>query len=538
MSNGKYDVIVVGGGIAGIATALELVEKGRKVLLIDRDEEKNFGGLAKESFGGMFFVDSPQQRKAKIRDNADLAYQDWCRFAEFGADDHIPRQWARTYIERSVPDILEKVTARGVSFMPVVNWVERGQYQPGNSVPRFHMVWGTGHRLAVTYRDALNACRATGLITLLFRAKVTDLVREGGAVTGVAGVLEETGEAFEYCAPITVLATGGINGNDAKIRENWSADWGGEPPETLLNGSHKYADGVLHDRVRALGGQVTHMDLAWDYAAGVHHPRPRKPRHGLSLVPTKSSLWMDARGRRFGPEPLVSGYDTFELVRRVCQQDHKYSWAILNLKIALKELAISGAEFNPAIRDRKLFSFLRTILFGNKPLVTDMLDHCVDFVTASSVPELAEKMNALGGGIPIDAEGMEADIRTYDAQFDRPASLRNDEQIRRLTHLRQYRGDRVRMCKAQKILDPKALPLIAIRQFVISRKSLGGMQTDLEGQVLNQAGAPLEGLYAVGEAAGFGGGGVHGKRALEGTFLGGCMLTSLYAAKSILKKVG
>ncbi len=533
----KFDAIIVGGGIAGIVCALEIAEGGQRVLLLDRDNPDKFGGLAKESFGGMFFVDSPLQRKGKIKDSAELALGDWSRFAEFEEGDIWPQKWAKTYIERSVPDIYEAVTGRGIGFFPVVNWVERGQYVPGNSVPRFHMVWGTGHELASVYIQHLKNKIKEGSVTALFNHKVTGICHQAGLISGVEGEIEKgTTEPFSYQAPVVIIAAGGINGSDDKIRENWQQAWGKNPPEIILNGSHQFADGMMHDAAKGIGGQVTHLDRMWNYAAGVHHPRPRKPRHGLSLVPSKSALWLDAYGRRFGPEPLVSGYDTWELVRRVCQQEQKYSWSVMNRKIALKELAISGAESNPAVRDKKKITFLKTILFGNKPLLEDMLDNCIDFVTGNSVKELAAKMNALGNPVQVNAEMMEQDIKLYDDQLDRPKHLRNDDQLRRIAHLRQYRGDRVRTCKEQKILDPKAMPLIAVRQFVISRKSLGGIQTDLESRVLDDQGNPIEGLYAVGEAAGFGGGGVHGLRALEGTFLGGCVLTARYAAKSVAKR--
>ncbi|MEP3247457.1 MAG: FAD-binding dehydrogenase [Sneathiella sp.] len=530
-----YDVIVVGAGIAGIVAALELAEGGQKVLVLDRDKKEKLGGLARESFGGMFFVDSPLQKKAKIKDSPELAYADWCEFAAFEADDHLPRQWAKTYTERSVPDIYEAILQRGATFFPVINWVERGQYKPGNSVPRFHLVWGTGQALATTYISHFKRHLASGNIDLRFGHAVRSLVSSGGKVSGVEGMQEEVGIPFSVSGPVVIIAAGGINGSDEKIRAHWQKTWGEKPPQEILNGSHEFADGTLHDAADKVGGAVTHLDRMWNYAAGVHHPRPRKPRHGLSLVPSKSALWMNAEGRRFGPEPLVSGYDTWELVRRICEQEHGYSWAIMNRKIAVKELAISGAEFNPAIRDKKKITFLKTVLFGNKPLLQDMVENCLDFVTGTSVAELAANMNALGNPAQVDAAGMDADIRAYDAQLDRPRHLRNDAQISRIQHLRQYRGDKVRICKEQKILDPSAGPLIAVRQYIISRKSLGGIQTDLQSRVLDQKGEPIDGLYAIGEAAGFGGGGVHGLRALEGTFLGGCVLTARYAAKSILK---
>lgn len=529
----KADAIIIGAGLAGIVTAIELLSAGQKVLLIDRDNADNFGGLARESFGGMFFVDSPLQRKNGIADSASLAFDDWCRFAEFEENDQLPRQWAERYVSRSVPLIYEWLTQRGISFLPLVNWVERGMYRPGNSVPRFHIVWGTGQGLTTTLIDVLNQHPNRSNLTLKFDSKVTALEKTGGRISGCRGEVGEDATPFEYQADVIVIAAGGINGSDQMVRKHWHSDWGDRPPEVILNGSHKYADGLLHYETLRQGGQVTHLDNMWNYAAGVHHPRPRKPRHGLSLVPSKTAVWLDAEGRRFGPEPLVSGFDTRELIRRICQQPHKYSWQVMNYKIALKEMAISGAESNPAIRDRKKLQLLRTILFGNKPLVDDMIDNCVDFVTANSLPELAAKMNAMDNPVAVDLAQMEKDISDYDAQLDRPVKFRNDDQLRRIAHLRQHKGDALRMVKEQKILDPKALPLIAIREFIISRKSLGGISTDLQSRVLDENGNVLDGLFAVGEAAGFGGGGVHGRRALEGTFLGGCVLTARMAANSI-----
>jgi len=278
---------------------------------------------------------------------------------------------------------------------------------------------------------------------------------------------------------------------------------------------------------------VTHLDKMWNYAAGVHHPRPRKPAHGLSLVPPRSALWLNWQGRRIGPQPLVSGFDTRRLVTDICAQERPYSWQLMNMRIALKELAISGAEYNPSIRDKKRLGFLRDILLGNRWLVRDMLDHCQDFATAATLPELVDKMNALQGDTAVELDLVRDAVDRYDATIARGPSLMNDEQLRRIAALRQYRGDRIRLCKFQPINDSKALPLIAVREFIISRKSLGGIRTDLQSRVLDALGQPIEGLYAVGEAAGFGGGGVHGLRALEGTFLGGCIMSGRIAAASI-----
>jgi predicted oxidoreductase len=532
MQQYRSEVLIVGGGIAGIAAALDLLDRGKSVVLLDRDEAGAFGGLARESFGGMFFVDSPEQRRQGMRDSTELALRDWCSFAEFGPDDHWPKAWAEAYVHRCTPDVYHWVRKYGVKFMPVINWVERGEFMPGNSLPRFHIVWGTGKVLADQLIAALRSHPNVDRLTLCFGQRVEQLLLENGRVCGVHGFEEKSGDPFEANAEHIVVATGGINGSLDQVRQHWHADWN-KPPEVILNGSHRFADGMLHDAVTQAGGRLTHLDKMWNYAAGVHHPRPRKPQHGLSLVPPRSALWLNWRGERMGPQPLVSGFDTRRLVSDICAQERAYSWQILNQRIALKELAISGAEFNPSIRDRKLFFFLRDILFGNRWLINDMVRNCEDFVVANSLPELVEKMNALQGDASVQVQAVTDAVEHYDATIARGRSLMNDEQLRRIAEMRLYRGDKVRLCKFQRIQDQKALPLIAIREFIISRKSLGGIQTDLHSRVLNLSGQAIPGLYAVGEAAGFGGGGVHGLRALEGTFLGGCILSARVAANAI-----
>jgi predicted oxidoreductase len=526
------DVLIVGGGIAGIATALELLDGGKSVTLLDRDGQGAFGGLARESFGGMFFVDSPEQRRQGIRDSSDLAFRDWLSFAEFGADDHWPREWARAYVERCTADVYRWVRGHGVSFLPVVNWVERGEFRPGNSVPRFHVAWGTGKAIADALIAALRGHKNAGRLTIRFNARVEHLVLRGGRIDGAGGVDERDGTPFEASAAQVVVAAGGINGNLERVRQNWHRDWG-RPPEVILNGSHRFADGRLHDATAAVGGVLTHLDKMWNYAAGVHHPKPRKPNHGLSLVPSRSALWLNWRGMRIGPQPLVSGFDTRRLVAAICAQERPYSWQLMNRHIALRELAVSGAEHNPSIREKDKLGLLRDFLLGNRWLVREMTKNCVDFVTAENLPELVEKMNALQGDQAVELGCVRDAVAQYDATIARGKGLMNDEQLRRIAALREYRGDRIRLCKFQPIHDTKALPLIAVREFIISRKSLGGIQTDLESRVLDHSGQPIPGLYAVGEAAGFGGGGAHGLRALEGTFLGGCILSARLAATSI-----
>lgn len=540
MKEYKADSVIIGGGIAGITAAIELLNEGQKVLVIDRDVEEELGGLAKWSFGGMFFVDSPLQRRAGMKDSVDLALRDWLSVADFGDGDVLPKQWAEQYVNMCTDHIYRWLTKEhGTKFFPVVHWVERGLYKPGNSYPRFHMVWGTGKGLTDDLIKSMkNHPKAATHLQMVYRHKAEELMVENGAVVGVRGMDEHNSLPFVVRGENVLVATGGLGGNIQRVRETWYKPWGA-PPQTILNGSHPYALGDMHDAVEKIQGNVTNLDWAWHYAAGVRHPRPKWKDHGLSLVPPKSALWLDHTGKRFGPNPLITAYDTRWTVEEICKQEKKYSWQVLNMKIMMKEFAISGSESNEAIRDKNLLKFLRDILLGNKKLVNDMLNS-PDFVTANTLDELVDKMNALEGTNDVKLEHVRDSILPYDAMIDRGPSFHDDEQLRRIAHARQYRGDKVRTCKFQKILDPKALPLIAIRESILSRKTLGGIQTDLGGRVMskpmNGSSEPIPGLYAIGEAAGFGGGGSHGKGALEGTFLGGCVLTARIAAKTIVGK--
>ncbi len=539
----KAEAVIVGAGIAGIVAAYELLNEGRKVILIDRDTEDQLGGLAKWSFGGMFFVDTPLQRRAGMKDSVDIALRDWHSVADFGPEDVLPKQWAEQYVHNCTEHIYRWLTKEvGTRFFPVVHWVERGLHRPGNSYPRFHMVWGTGKGLTDDCIRALfSHPRAKTELTCLYRCKAEEILMDNGAAVGISGLNELTNEPFTAKGEHIIIATGGMGGNIEKVKEHWYKPWG-EPPEVILNGSHPYALGDMHGAVEKVDGNVTHLDWHWHYAAGVRHPRPQWKDHGLSLVPPKSALWLNYRGERFGPHPLITAYDTRWTVEEICRQEKKYSWQVLNMRIMMKEFAISGSESNKAIRDKNLLLFLKHVLLGNKELVDDMLAS-PDFVTAKSIPELVEKMNALQGTDDVQLDAVQDAISRYDGNIARGPKFHNDEQLRRIAHARQYKGDRVRTCKFQSINDPKAMPLIAIRESILSRKTLGGIQTDLGCRVMGrgtgvggQGASAIPGLYAIGEAAGFGGGGLHGKGALEGTFLGGCVLTARILAKTVVGK--
>ena len=532
MKNQTAEVVIIGAGIAGIVCAIELLEQGRRVLLLDRDQPDKLGGLARESMGGMFAVDTPEQRRAGARDSVELALADWHAFAEFGPDAQWPRRWAQAYVTHCTQHMYWWLRGKGVKYFPVPHWVERGQFTPGNSVPRFHLVWGTGEKLVTTLLAHLQQAQWAQRLELCFEQRVEGLLLEGGRVVGCHGVGQRDGTPFEVRAEVVVIAAGGVNGSIDRVRANWHPDWQ-SPPPVILNGSHQYADGRLHDAAQIAGAQLTHLDKMWNYAAGVHHYASTKPHAGLSLVPPKSALWLNARGERIGPQPLVTGFDTRDLVTQICRQPGQYSWQLLNWKIALKELAVSGSSHNPSIREQKWLAFAKELAFGNRWLVNTLIENCKDVVVAQSLPELVDKMNALQGDDAVQLATLEQVVSRFDAQVRLKPKFRNDEQLRRIAYARGYSGDKIRTCAAQPILDGKAMPLIAIREFIISRKSLGGIQTDLQSRALDAVGQPIEGLFAIGEAAGFGGGGVHGLRALEGTFLGGCVLTARAAAAAV-----
>ncbi|HSN54509.1 MAG TPA: FAD-binding dehydrogenase [Candidatus Sulfomarinibacteraceae bacterium] len=530
----QADVVIAGGGLAGLATAHELLERGLRVLVLDRDTPERLGGLDKRSFGGVMFVDTPHQRKLGIHDSPELAWSDWLSFADFGDGDDWPRRWARTYVERSTELVFDWLTGLGVEFLPLVNWAERGLFRPGNSVPRWHIAWGTGHAIVEAVVAALENHRHRDRLELRFDHRVERLLVEAGRVVGCAGATEDGGAEFEARAEHVVLASGGICGGDlAKVRANWYQPWG-RPPRTLLNGSHRFADGLLHDEAASHGAALTHLDKQWHYAAGVHQRNGETPMEGISLVPPRSALWLDATGRRFGPVPLMGYTDTRWVVEQICRTPAQYSWQVLNWKIAIKELAVSGCDYMTAFRHKRKLELVKHLVFGNRELVDRLVTECSDFLVADTLDELMEKMEAMSlHGAVLDREGMAADIAAYDAQIARGARYFNDDQLRRIAASRTYRADRLRTCAFQAIDDPKARPLIAIREFILSRKSLGGLQTDLASRVFATAGEPIPGLYAVGETAGFGGGGIHGKGSLEGTFLGSCVLTGRLAARAI-----
>ena len=526
MPSQTSDVVIIGAGIAGLVAAHECLDNGRSVTLIDRHDERRVGGLARTAFGGMALVGTALQKRLGILDTPELALSDWLSFAEFTDQDVWPRRWAEYYVEQSGERVFYWLRDKGLRFMPAVNWVERGDYLPGNSVPRYHLLWGTGLGLVERFIGLLEEHDNRDKLRFVFNCRVDDLITEDGRVAGCRGEIEPTGDAREFRGGVTIVATGGINGNLDKVRAHWRS-----APEELLNGSHPFCNGYLHDVVERHGGVVTNLEHMWNYAAGIPHPQPHFEGHGLSLIPCKSALWLDHTGRRIGPMPLVTGFDTHEMCKRLAALEKPWSWQLLNWRIAAREFAISGSEHNPHIRDSRLLPFLRETLFGNHRLVRQMQDESDHFIVADTLPELVEKMNALDGSDYVRLENIEQSARAFDDNVRRGPAQWNDDQLRRIQHARAWRSDRLRTCAPKPLLDHP--PLIAIKLRLITRKSLGGIRTDLSSRALSAAGEPIPDLYAIGEAAGFGGGGASGARSLEGTFLSGCVLSARAAADAI-----
>ena len=547
----EAEVIVVGAGLSGLVAATEIADGGRRVLLLEREGEQDLGAQAWWSFGGLFLVDSPEQRRLGIRDSLELARQDWLGSASFeepdGSEDHWPRRWAEAYLQFAAGEKREWLRAMGHRIFPVVGWAERGDGRAeghGNSVPRFHLTWGTGPGLVEPFARRLAAHREAGRIALRTRHAVEDLLVEEGRVVGVrgsvlapddsprgAGSTREATCEFEERAAAVLLATGGIGGNEELVRSLWPEELG-TMPEDFVHGVPASVDGAGMLAAERAGARWIHRDRMWHYTEGIRNWDPVWRGHGIRILPGPSSLWIDARGHRL-PAPAYPGFDTTGTLRHLRTTGHDHSWFVLTRKIIEKEFALSGSEQNPDLTGKDWKQVLTRVRPGAPGPVQAFLDRGEDFLQARDVEGLVDQMNALVGEDLIDARALERTIRARDAEVGNRFS--KDAQITALRGARGYLGDRlIRTASPHRLLDPSAGPLIAVRLHVLLRKTLGGLETDLGGRVQREGGAALPGLYAAGEASGFGGGGVHGHNALEGTFLGGCLFSGRQAGQGIL----
>jgi predicted oxidoreductase len=540
------DVIVVGAGLAGLVATAELADAGRRVLLVEQEPETNLGGQAHWSFGGLFLVDSPEQRRMRIRDSRDLAWQDWLGTAGFDrAEDEWPRRWAEAYVDFAAGEKRAWLRGLGVRFFPVVGWAERGGYLAtghGNSVPRFHITWGTGPGLVEPFARRVRAAVADGRVQLRFRHRVDELTVTAGAVDGVRGVVLEpsttargvassrmaVGE-FSLRSQAVVVTSGGIGGNHDLVRAAWPSRLG-SPPERLLSGVPEHVDGRMVAITQKAGGAVINPDRMWHYVEGIENWRPVWARHGIRILPGPSSLWLDAVGRRL-PVPLFPGFDTLGTLAYLRSTGHDHSWFVLTQRTIEKEFALSGSEQNPDLTGRSVRQVLSRVLPGAPAPVEAFKRHGADFVVADTLPRLVAGMNELTPEPLLDLAQVEREVVARDRDAANPFG--KDLQMTAVRGTRKYLGDKlIRTAPPHRLLDPKAGPLIGVKLHVLTRKTLGGVHTDLDARVLDAAGAPVPGLYAAGEVSGFGGGGMHGYRALEGTFLGGCLFSGLRAARA------
>lgn len=546
------DVIVIGAGLAGLVATAELADAGRKVILLDQEPEQSLGGQAFWSFGGLMLVDSPEQRRMRIRDSRDLAWQDWLGSAGFDRpEDEWPRRWAEAYVDFAAGEKRSWLHQQGMRWFPVVGWAERGGSLAtghGNTVPRFHITWGTGPGVLEPFLRRVKEAEAKGLVSLRFRHRVTGLSRSGGAIDGAEGeILAPSGIArgeaspreavgsFALKAQAVIVTSGGIGGNQALVRRQWPKRLG-EPPKRLLSGVPEHVDGRMLGIAEAAGGRLINGDRMWHYVEGIHNWSPIWPRHGIRILPGPSSLWFDARGNRL-PVPCLPGFDTLATLEHIMKTGFDYSWFVLTRSIIAKEFALSGSEQNPDLTGKSWRKVIERATKGVPGPVQAFMDKGEDFIVETDFSRLVARMNALSGDGLLDEAHLRRQIEARDREIDNPFG--KDLQMTAIRGARAYLGDRlIRTARPHRILDPAHGPLIAVRLNILTRKSLGGLLTDLSSRVLGGDSAPLPGLYAAGEAAGFGGGGLHGYRALEGSFLGGCIFSGRIAGREAAKAVG
>ena len=548
---GEADAIVIGAGLAGLVATAELAAAGKHVILLEQEPEHSLGGQAFWSLGGVFLVNSPEQRRLRIRDSVELAWQDWQGTAGFDRDEDLwPRKWAEAYVNFAAGEKRSWLYERGVRFFPVVGWAERGGYGatgPGNSVPRFHVTWGTGPGIIEPFVNLVREAASRGLVALRFRHRVNELIVTNGAVTGARGDILEPSDVergvkspsnvvgdFEVSAEAVIVTAGGIGANHELVRKNWPARLG-KAPGKMLSGVPDHVDGRMLGISESAGARLINRDRMWHYVEGIANWNSIWTNHGIRILPGPSSLWLDATGKRL-PVPLYPGFDTLGTLAYIMQTGHEHTWFILTQKIIEKEFALSGSEQNPDITGKSFREVAGRARGGAPAPVRAFMERGVDFIVERDLKDLVRRMNLTTPEAPLDFEQVEREVIARDREMDNPFT--KDLQITALRGARNYLGDKlIRVARPHKLLDSDAGPLIAVRLRILTRKTLGGLETDLSSRVLKADGKPLPGLYAAGEVAGFGGGGMHGYRALEGTFLGGCIFSGRAAGRAVAEIV-
>lgn len=550
------DVIVVGAGLAGMVAAFEAQKAGARVLVVDQENAANRGGQAFWSLGGLFLIDTPEQRRLGIHDSLELARHDWFGSAGFDrAEDHWPRRWAEAYLEFAHHKKRAYLRELGLRTIPMAGWAERGDGTAdghGNSVPRFHVTWGTGPEVVRVFDEPLRAAEQQGTVRFEHRRRVDEVIVEGGQVAGVRGAKliecdelergvasprEEVG-TFEYRAPAVLIATGGVGGNLEAVRRCWPEDRLGPMPadDQMVVGVPAHVDGRGIEIAEAAGAHLVNRDRMWHYTEGMMNWDPIWPGHGIRIIPGPSAMWFDAEGERL-PVPLIPGADTVKTMTHILATGHTYSWFVLDKTIVGKEFLFSGSEQNPDLTDKDLRKLVGKLTSGVAEPIRKFMDNGEDWVVADTLEELVAGMNATAREADpqapeLDVERLRAQIEARDTQMAN--NFAKDYQANVVNATRRYLGDKfARTAAPHRLLDPGHGPLIAVRLRLLTRKTLGGIETDLQGRALTLGGEPLPGLWAAGEASGFGGGGMHGNNALEGTFLGGCIFSGLTAGRAM-----
>ncbi|GAA1052038.1 FAD-binding dehydrogenase [Dietzia natronolimnaea] len=558
------DIIVVGHGLAGLVATYEASRAGKKVLVVDQENEKNLGGQAYWSLGGLFMVDTPEQRRIGIHDSLDLAWRDWLGSAAFDRpEDHWPRRWARAYVEFAAGEKRTYLNELGLKIIPTVGWAERGGGDVGghgNSVPRFHVTWGTGPEVVRVFEAPVRTAAAEGRVRFAVRHRVDEIVVEDGRAVGVRGATlvpcdldrgvssprEETG-TFEFRGGAVLVSSGGIGGNPDLVRRYWPSDRLGDAPGDLILGVPEHVDGRMLEISGTAGANLINRDRMWHYTEGVANFAPIWPSHAIRIIPGPSTLWLDATGARM-PVPLFPGFHTTASVEAIRRTGYDHSWFILDSAIAEKEFVLSGSEQNPEMTDKVVKKFLSRAKKGLPPSVGEFAEKGVDWVVADSLEELVTGMNELvrEGEPELEVEKVREFVLAMDGQMDNPFA--KDAQVQAIHNSRRVLTDKLtRIAKPHKLLADSGVgsgsaagsggPLIAVKVHLMTRKTLGGIETTLDSQCLRPDGEPFPGLYAAGEVAGFGGGGVHGYNSLEGTFLGGCIFSGMKAGRAMAREV-
>lgn len=486
-------------------------------------------------------------------------------------EDKYPLQWARAFVDfASSGDFESYVAARGLKLMANVGWAERGDGTAeghGNSVPRFHIAWGAGPEVVRVFAERVLEAEQAGHVQFKFRHRVDGLIvdEKTGRAVGVRGsVLADVDAAtfqrgqqtsrdvvgnFELRGSAVLLSTGGIGGNVAAVQRAWPVDrLGPRVPRNFVVGVPAHVDGRMIGIAERAGARVINKDRMWHYTEGLRNWDPIWPGHGIRVLPAPSSLWLDATGKRLPPF-LFPGSDTLATLKYICATGYDYTWFISNQTIVAREFALSGSEQNPDLTSKSIWQLVTTRLLSSKGTipVQNFVKHGADFVVRDNLPDLVAGMNVLAAemnGPQLDLAAIRETIMARDGQFAN--AYCKDAQAMLIRNGRAYWADRRRVAAPHAILDPAHGPLIAVRMNLLTRKTLGGLETNLRSQVMRRKqgeGAvgrddqPFPGLYAAGEAAGFGGGGVHGYSSLEGTFLGGCIFSGRAAGRAMAEEV-